>query len=251
MNEQIDRICNGFIEGGGVGASCLVYKDGRELYSGCFGFADREAGTPMRRDSVCRLFSLTKPVTSAAAMILCERGLISPDDPVSRFFPEYAHMTRQDGDRAVPCGQELKISHLLTMTSGLPYPNNYDISVRGAAALFDRVNAGINGGIPVTTAEFTSSAAAIPLSFEAGTRWDYGISAGSCTGTSLSPSAWATRAFTSPRRSETGSLLCISGATAVLSAMRRITSLSRTSQLLRRSSRAELDCARLSAIIRG
>ncbi len=177
MKEQIDRICNGFIEGGGVGASCLVYRDGEELYSGCFGFADREAGTPMQRDSVCRLFSLTKPVTAAAAMILRERGLLSPDDPVSRYFSEYAHMMRQDGDRAVPCGRELKIGHLLTMTAGLPYPNNYDISVRGAAALFDRVNAGINGGTPVTTEEFTRSAAAIPLSFEAGTRWDYGISA--------------------------------------------------------------------------
>ena len=177
MNEQIDRICNGFIEGGGVGASCLVYKDGRELYSGCFCFADREAGTPMQRDSICRLFSLTKPVTAAAAMILTERGYISPDDTVSRFFPEYAHMTRQDGGRAVPCEHELKIRHLLTMTAGLPYPNYYDLSVRSAGELFGRVEAGIRGGAPVTTAEFTRSAAAIPLSFEAGTRWDYGISA--------------------------------------------------------------------------
>ena len=176
MKDSIDRICAAFAEQA-VGASCLVFKDGQELYSGQFGFADREAELPMRRDSIFRLFSLTKPVTATAAMILAERRLLSPDDPVSRFFSEYAHMTRQDGDSVVPCTSELKISHLLTMTSGLPYPNNYDISVRRSAELFDRVIAGNNGGTPVTTAEFTRSAAEIPLSFEAGTRWDYGISA--------------------------------------------------------------------------
>ncbi|MDO4864574.1 MAG: serine hydrolase domain-containing protein [Ruminococcus sp.] len=176
MKDSIDKVCDDFAENT-VGASCLVYKDGQELYSGCFGYADREAELPMRRDSIVRLFSLTKPVTATAAMILAERGLLSPDDPVSRFFPEYAHMTRQEGDRVVPCGTELKISHLLTMTSGLPYANDYDVSVRGAARLFDRVIAGNNGGTPVTTAEFAHSAAEIPLSFEPGTRWDYGISA--------------------------------------------------------------------------
>lgn len=177
MNELIDRVCSGFIADGAIGASCLVFKDGRELYSGCFGFADREAELPMCRDSICRLFSLTKPVTAAAAMILCEKGLLSVDDRVSRFFPEFADITRQDGDRAVPCGRELTIRHLLTMTAGLPYPNNFDLSVRRAGELFDMTEAGIRGSIPVTTEMFTRSAAKIPLSFEAGSRWDYGISA--------------------------------------------------------------------------
>ncbi len=177
MREQIDSICRDFAENGAAGAACLVYRDGSELYSGCFGFADRETRTPMRRDSIVRLFSLTKPVTAAAAMILMERGLLSPDDPVSRFFPEYEKLTRLDGDRLVPCRNELKIAHLLTMTSGLPYPNVYDLSVRKAEELFNRVSAGYSGGAPVTTQDLARAAAEIPLTFEPGTRWDYGISA--------------------------------------------------------------------------
>ena len=177
MKAQIDKICREFAGNGAAGDSCLVFRDGKELYSGCFGYADREARTTMRRDTIVRLFSLTKPVTAAAAMILIERGLLSPDDPVSRFFPEYRDLRRMDGEGTAPCETELRISHLLTMTSGLPYPNDYDLSVRSAAKLFDRIDAGNNGDIPVPTEEFARAAADIPLSFEPGERWDYGISA--------------------------------------------------------------------------
>lgn len=178
MYKLIDNICSDFINSGGVGAGCLVFKNGNELYSGFFGLADRENGLPMERDSIYRLFSLTKPVTSAAAMILMDKGLLSPDDPVSRFFPEYRSMTQIDGsDKIIPCPSEIRIAHLLSMTSGLPYANNFNNSVRGAGRLFDKVEHGISNGTQVTTKEFTRSAAAIPLSFTPGERWDYGISA--------------------------------------------------------------------------
>lgn len=178
MTEKINKIAEDSVaQGGAVGSCCMVFKDGRELFSGAYGFADRENNIPMQLDSIFRLFSLTKPVTAAAAMILADRGLLSPDDPVSRFFPEYSHLRIMDGDKAVPCTEELKVIHLLTMTSGLPYANNYDISVSAAARLFDDVINGQHGGTPVTTEDFARKAAQIPLSFVPGERWDYGISA--------------------------------------------------------------------------
>lgn len=179
MDKLIDNICSDFVNSCGVGAGCLVFKDGIELYSGFFGLADRERNIPMERDRIYRLFSLTKPVTSAAAMLLMDRGLLSPDDPVSRFFPEYGDLTQiDDKDNIIPCPSEIRIRHLLSMTSGLPYGNVYNNSVRAADSLFHRVESGINnGGTQVTTEEFTRSAAAIPLSFTPGERWDYGISA--------------------------------------------------------------------------
>lgn len=179
MEALINRICSDFVNSEGVGAGCLVFKDNKELYSGFFGHADRENSLPMERDSIYRLFSLTKPVTSAAAMILMDKGLLSPDDSVSKFFPEYAELTQIDSeDNIIPCPSEIKISHLLSMTSGLPYANDYNNSVRAAGSLFHKVECGIkHSDSQVTTEEFTRSAAKIPLSFTPGEHWDYGISA--------------------------------------------------------------------------
>ena len=169
---------NAVFAGQSVGASCLVFRDGCELYSGCFGFADREKNIPMSRDTICRLFSLSKPVTAAAAMILSDRGLLSPDDPVSRYFPEYSKLRYIDSKgHIVPFEGELRISHLLTMTSGIPYANNGNPSVEAAARLFDKIIEGQSSGCELTTEEFTRRAADIPLSFEPGKKWDYGISA--------------------------------------------------------------------------
>ena len=173
MNKAISELLSkSTSEGSLIGVNCLVFKDGKELYSGSFGFADRENKIPMSRDSIFRLFSLSKPVTSAAAMILIDRGILSPDDPVSKFFPEYADLRYSAGrdesgsEIILPCPEELKISHLLTMTSGLPYANNFCESVCASARLFDAVIRGNDGqGTEVTTEEFTRRAAEIPLMF--------------------------------------------------------------------------------------
>lgn len=185
MNKAISELLSkSTSEGSLIGVNCLVFKDGKELYSGSFGFADRENKIPMSRDSIFRLFSLSKPVTSAAAMILIDRGILSPDDPVSKLFPEYADLRYSAGrdesgsETILPCPEELKISHLLTMTSGLPYANNFCESVCASARLFDAVIRGNDGqGTEVTTEEFTRRAAEIPLMFRPGEHWDYGISA--------------------------------------------------------------------------
>ena len=169
MNKAISELLSkSTSEGSLIGVNCLVFKDGKELYSGSFGFADRENKIPMSRDSIFRLFSLSKPVTSAAAMILIDRGLLSPDDPVSKFFPEYADLRyssgrdESDSEIILPCPDELKISHLLTMTSGLPYANNFCESVCASARLFDVVIRGNDGqGAEVT--DYTA-----PPSFESG-----------------------------------------------------------------------------------
>ena len=184
ITSKINEVLQTSVDNGSTrGANCLVFKDGEELYSGAFGFADFENKIPMSRDSIFRLFSLTKPITSAAAMILIDKGVISPDDPVAKFFPEYEHLTYSAGsdqngtEQILPCPDILKISHLLTMTSGLPYANNYCKSVCASAQLFDAVIAAQNGIAPVTTEEFTRRASEIPLMFRPGDHWDYGISA--------------------------------------------------------------------------
>lgn len=75
-----------------AGANFLVIKDGKEMVYVQAGMADREAGREIKRDTIFRLYSQTKPVTSVAAMILMERGLLDFYAPVSEFLPSFAQM---------------------------------------------------------------------------------------------------------------------------------------------------------------
>jgi CubicO group peptidase (beta-lactamase class C family) len=88
---RIDAVLKGFVDKGAlVGVSALVFKDGREVYAGAFGAADREQHVPMARDTLVQIFSMTKPVTGVALMQLYERGLFRLDDPVAKYIPELA-----------------------------------------------------------------------------------------------------------------------------------------------------------------
>lgn len=161
-----------------IGANCAVFCNGEPIFSQCFGYADKENRIPMQQDTIFRLFSLTKPVTSAAAMILIDQGLLSPDDPVSKYFSEYSKMTYVDKNNNVTaCPVEMRVSHLLNMTSGLPYANNWGISVCASAKLFDELIERQSNGSALSTVDFCRKAADIPLMFKPGDRWDYGISA--------------------------------------------------------------------------
>ena len=179
MEKQISSIISQAIGSGqAVGASCLVYKGDDELYSGTFGFADREAGVPMNRNTICRLFSLSKPITSAAAMILMDKGLLSPDMLLKDIFPEFSGMVCLDNNGEVTaCRNDITILHLLTMTSGLCYANNFNKAVCSSGKLFDQIIERQENGTDMTTSEFARNSGDLILAFEPGTRWDYGISA--------------------------------------------------------------------------
>jgi CubicO group peptidase (beta-lactamase class C family) len=98
-----------------VGAVVLIAQDGQAIYSRAAGLADREAGTVMAEDAVFRLASLTKPIVTAAALRLVERGAIALDDPVTRFLPAFRP--------ALASGEvpTITLRQLLTHTAGLGY----------------------------------------------------------------------------------------------------------------------------------
>ena len=86
--ETMDRILQQEVAEGRVkGVSALVLHKGKELYYNQFGYADAEKGVPMQRDTIIRLYSMSKPVTAAATMILVERGELDLWDPVSKYLP--------------------------------------------------------------------------------------------------------------------------------------------------------------------
>lgn len=87
---RIDRALAQMVSGGRVaGASALLWKNGREVYFGTAGHADREAGRPMQRETLVQIYSMTKPVTGVALMQLWEQGRFGLDDPIARYLPDF------------------------------------------------------------------------------------------------------------------------------------------------------------------
>lgn len=159
-----------------AGVNLLVEQNGKEICYCEAGMADREKNRPIARDTIYRLYSQTKPVTAAAAMILMERGLLDLGQPVSDFLPSFADMTVDCG-RIKKCEQPMRVHDLLRMTSGLVYPGNDTISGREAGRVFEEAIGRLLGENPMTTKEMADALAACPLAYEPGTAWQYGTSA--------------------------------------------------------------------------
>ena len=102
----------------------LIARRGKLVYLHSSGFADVEAGLPLKADSILRFYSLTKPVTSVVTMIMYERGLLQLDEPISHHLPSFAspHVLMDDGS-IVPARREITVRDLLMHTAGLSYGN--------------------------------------------------------------------------------------------------------------------------------
>lgn len=177
--EVMDRIVREGIENGNiVGASVLLMQHGKELYSSCQGYADREARVPMTRDTIIRLFSMTKPVTAVAALILAECGKLDLWDEVSKYIPEFrdCKVMQADGSLVAP-KREINIWDLLTMTSGVTYPDMDCEPGRQMNRLFCRIRRELEAGQPTDTLGYCRQIAAVPLCFQPGESWRYGLSA--------------------------------------------------------------------------
>jgi CubicO group peptidase (beta-lactamase class C family) len=161
------------------GAVMLVARKGKVVYFETVGQRDPGTGTPMTKDAIFRLYSMTKPFTSVAAMILVEEGKLLLADPVSKYFPELANpqvalMETTDGKttyRLVPAERPITIQDLLRHTSGFVYSNNtLNEQVKAAYGA-----AGV-GWQDVTPAEQIQRLAQVPLAHHPGTMWEYSLS---------------------------------------------------------------------------
>jgi CubicO group peptidase (beta-lactamase class C family) len=157
-----------------AGCSVLVAQGGQEVYFDAKGQRDTDTGQPFTRDTIARIYSMTKPVTSVGIMMLAERGLFHLDAPVSDFIPAFADMRCLiDGataaDQTEP-SQTPTLHQLLTHTSGLSYPFNPGITAKAMdeADILFRADQG-------SLAEMTDRVAALPLAFHPGTRWEYSV----------------------------------------------------------------------------
>lgn len=174
----MDKLVREEVTAGRVkGASALTLHRGRETYFGAFGEADAERGIPMRRDTIIRLYSMTKPVTAAAVMLLAERGELDLWDPVSRYLPCFAAQKVWRSGAEVPAERGNTIYDLLNMTSGIPYPDETHEPGRRMKAVVEEFVRRRRAGERVDTQEYMKGIASVPLCFQPGDRWLYGFSA--------------------------------------------------------------------------
>ncbi|MFE6485372.1 serine hydrolase domain-containing protein [Streptomyces sp. NPDC057757] len=154
-----------------------VSRHGRVAHLTTYGRRDREAGLPVETDTLWRMYSMTKPVTSVAALMLMEEGRLRLDDPVADFIPSFAeprvYVEGSGPDtRTRPAAGPILVRHLLTQTSGLTFGFYHTHPVD---ALYRE--AGLESSVPAGAdlAETCEVYAGLPLQFEPGTQWNYSV----------------------------------------------------------------------------
>lgn len=160
-----------------AGGNLLVWEDGKELVYTQAGLADRENNKKINRDTIFRLYSMSKPVTAAAAMILMERGMLDLYEPVSKFLPEYAEVKVAAENGLISPQREMLVGDLLSMTSGLVYPDEATVSGKTTDLVYQELDRRLYSENPMTTRELAKNLANCPLAFTPGSSWQYGTSA--------------------------------------------------------------------------
>jgi len=157
------------------GAVVLIQQHGKPVYLKCFGVRDVATGVPMSADTIFALHSMTKPITSVAAMMLIDAGKLSADDPVSKFIPGFADArviisSDQASLKLVPADRPVTIMDLLRHTSGITY--DY---IGGKLIMKAYSEVGLFDG-RYTNEIFADRIAKLPLARQPGTLWRYGHS---------------------------------------------------------------------------
>ncbi len=166
------RLHNYVDDGKLPGTFVRIIKEGKVVYNDRYGLIDIAKNKPVEDESLYRIFSMTKPVTAVAIMTLHDQGKLNLDDKVSKYIPEFSNTQvyeNIDGKHTtIPQKKQLTIRHLLTHTSGIPYgwEWSYVDSIYNAKQHMRK---------DWTIEEMTKDIATIPLKFQPGTQYNYGL----------------------------------------------------------------------------
>jgi CubicO group peptidase (beta-lactamase class C family) len=169
------------------GAVIAVARKGKLVYFEAVGFQDKPAGKPMAKDAIFRIYSMTKPWTSVAAMILAEEGRIQLTDPISKYLPAFKDpkvsvaskdpATGQVTYALMPAEREPTVQDLLRHTSGIAYDFvTKNVAVKEAYRAAGLQALGVDIRDKMTPAEFTEKLAKVPLANQPGSAWEYSLS---------------------------------------------------------------------------
>jgi CubicO group peptidase (beta-lactamase class C family) len=174
---RIDAFIQNEVDGNKIpGAILLIRRNGQTAYSKSFGVRDPATKAPMTPDTIFRIYSMSKPITTVAAMMLVEDGKLQLDDPLSKYIPAFADVKvgvetkGEDGNMhldLVAAKRPITIQDLMRHTSGLTYGFFGEGLVKKAYVAADL------GANDPDLAEFTDRLAKLPLAYQPGTTWDY------------------------------------------------------------------------------
>ena len=175
---RIGEMLRADIEKGRIpGAVVAIARKGKLVYFEAFGHLDKEAGNRMTTDAIFNIASMTKPMVAVGALTLYEEGRVLIDDPVAKFLPQFAKMrvAVMNADSSaivdtVPAARQMTIQDILRHTSGVIYGG------RGATAVHKLYPASSSEGSKMTSGEFLDKLGSLPLMYQPGTVWDYGLS---------------------------------------------------------------------------
>lgn len=177
-DDDVARTIDGFIEGGALaGAATLVWRRNGSGSITCAGWRDREARLPVERGTIFRIASMTKPITSVAALVLMEEGRFALDEPIARWAPEFADLRvlrSPDAalDDTVPAERPITFGDLLTHRSGITYGDFH----RGPIAAAYREALGGDIDTDVRPDDWIAALGALPLIDQPGGAFHYGHS---------------------------------------------------------------------------
>ncbi len=177
VKTRIDSTLKSFVDLGDVaGASALIFEKGEEVYYNAFGYADLKNKKPMDRNTLVQIYSMTKPITGTALMTLYEEGKFQLDDPLEKYAPEFTNMQVYTGYDSIagemilePAKRPITIRDITRHTAGFSGQRNLP-GLGEAIAEADALNR------ENTLAEMAKKLSSVPLGYQPGEHWEYGIS---------------------------------------------------------------------------
>ena len=173
--QRLDSTLQSFVEENMVvGASALIYEQGKEVYFNAFGYADREAEVPMARNTIATIYSMTKPISGTTLMTLYEKGAFKLEDELATYAPEFADIQvvkalDETGEMVLePANRAITIADITRHTAG--FSRREDLGLDKLSAEADLLN------LENSLSDMASKLSKIPLGYQPGQRWEYGIS---------------------------------------------------------------------------
>ncbi len=178
MVNEIKKVMDKAVANGEVaGCNALVVYGGKEVAYAESGYKNIEKKTPFERDTIMRLYSMSKPVTSAAVIWLADQGLIDMADAVEKFIPSFANAKVATPTGTVNANRQVTLRDMMNMASGAVYPGNSTLAECESAALFDEIIAKLGTKDELSTMEIASRIGANRFDFQPGENFKYGTSA--------------------------------------------------------------------------
>ncbi len=180
---RVDDAMHAYVDAGKLpGVQTLVSRRGQLVHHDCYGWSDVEAGTSVNPETIYRIYSMTKPITSVALMMLYEQGHLLLENPVQRYLPEFGEVQVWDGGTAAaprtrPPARPITVHDVLTHQSGLTYGFHFQNPVD---ELYRQADLGNFTEPTYDLAEGITRLASLPLLFDPGTSWNYSMSTDVC-----------------------------------------------------------------------